>query len=330
MVESPYIPELIRILRETDKIGSTQEYEYSVLERVLSKNLIEGRFYNFANLRWLISLGLVERKNNSYKLSEVGKYILGLNPVRDVYPSEEQILSLNHCIFTTIDSSFKESLFNFFQSFEVYPKENSFRVKSSHFQLKSKEYAIAQLLIQTNVLSIRDGWYIVNDFYVEKVQSIRALANGISAEELEIILKRRKEIGGAAEFICLEFERERLIKVGKTIHARMVEHTSRIDISAGYDIASFNGTSVLLDKDRFIEVKSSSASQVSFYWPKNEVKVANKLRDRYWIYFLKNFEISKPYSKKPEMFQDPIKSILQNPRFQMDAETLYIQEIGPK
>jgi len=329
MIEPPYIPELIRILRELNRIGTQEGLEYDVLHRVLSKNLIEGRFYNQDNLYWLISLGLVEHDDKSYKISEVGKYILGLNYI-DVYPTEEQILLLNQCIFITNNKSFKSSLSEFLQSFRVSPKGDSFRIKISQILSKSQKYAIAHLLVQTNVLSIREGWYIVNDPYLEKVGSIRALAKGISPEELAIILKRRKDIGEAAESICIEFEKERLINLGKPILAKMVEHTSKIDVSAGYDLASFNGTSVMLEKDRFIEVKASSGPQVSFYWPKNEVEVASKLRGKYWIYFLKGFNMSEPYTKKPDMFQDPIKSILENPKFEKETDTFYIREVNPK
>mgnify|MGYP000412648001 CR=1 FL=1 len=46
MVNTIYIPEILRILYQMREYGTDELIETDVLERSLSKNLVEGRFFS--------------------------------------------------------------------------------------------------------------------------------------------------------------------------------------------------------------------------------------------------------------------------------------------
>ena len=106
----------------------------------------------------------------------------------------------------------------------------------------------------------------------------------------------------------------------------MIKQVSTEDTSAGYDIASFDGTSVLLAHDRFIEVKATSSSRIRFYWTKREREVATKLKEKYWLYVFTDCHIDTPYQGVPKIFQNPIITVLDDENFEIEEDTLYIYE----
>ena len=116
-------------------------------------------------------------------------------------------------------------------------------------------------------------------------------------KELEEERENKKRIGERAEIIVLEFEKNQ---------SRKAKRISQEDAEAGYDIES-------QDEDgnvRFIEVKGSTGDEFNIYWTKNEIKTARKNRDKYWLYFVPGVDIKSKKFKEPELYPDPIASIL--------------------
>ncbi len=106
-------------------------------------------------------------------------------------------------------------------------------------------------------------------------------SNGrISADEFEMILLEQAEIGELGEIAVLEYEKEYLIKRGKKLLADKVKRVSLIDVSAGYDILSYD----VNGNEKYIEVKSTSTNQEDFIITKNEVDTSRKLKSKYFIY----------------------------------------------
>jgi hypothetical protein len=81
---------------------------------------------------------------------------------------------------------------------------------------------------------------------------------------------------------------------------------SKLNTGLGYDIASFNEKSDNMAFDRFIEVKGSGDPKVRFVWSSNEMKVAQELRDKYWIYYQGGIDKKTGTSNyEPVIFHDP-------------------------
>ena len=64
----------------------------------------------------------------------------------------------------------------------------------------------------------------------------------------------------------------------------LVQQISKIDKSAGYDIASFRGVGKNPDSKILIEVKGTRESNLRFIWSYNERRVAAAEKHRYWIW----------------------------------------------
>ena len=131
-------------------------------------------------------------------------------------------------------------------------------------------------------------------------------------KELEEERENKKRIGEIAENIVLEFEKNQ---------SRKAKRISQEDAEAGYDIES-------LDEDgnvRLIEVKGSTGDEFNIYWTKNEIKTARKNRDKYWLYFVPGVDIKSEKFNEPELYPDPIASILDSNQFtEIKEETLHL------
>ncbi|MFZ2886763.1 MAG: DUF3883 domain-containing protein, partial [Minisyncoccia bacterium] len=121
----------------------------------------------------------------------------------------------------------------------------------------------------------------------------------LGIEGLRAALEQKQIQGLEAEEFVVKFEKERL-----SSHARVddVARISDYDVSAGYDIVSFDDVKSL-GHNRFIEVKSYSAG-LRFFWSKNEVSQARIRRNQYFLYLVDSREISKP-GYTPMIIQNP-------------------------
>ena len=168
----------------------------------------------------------------------------------------------------------------------------------------------------------------VNKKYSEHVYQLTADRKAITEQQLEKILMENRKIGAKAENAVVEFEKQRLRKLGKVVQAELVKRISTINVSAGYDIESFDGTSDEIFPNRFIEVKATQGDEIRFYWSSNEMDIVKKKKGSYWIYMMVNF--------KDERLQDSTLIIIQNPEYNitksayltMEAHTFLIKEIS--
>ena len=70
------------------------------------------------------------------------------------------------------------------------------------------------------------------------------------------------------------------------IESKLVQIISSTDVTAGYDIESFDGQTNDLKFNRRIKVKGSTNYNISFYWSSGEIKKSLELKESYWIYFV--------------------------------------------
>ena len=112
-------------------------------------------------------------------------------------------------------------------------------------------------------------------------------------------------LGRLAEEYVIEFEKIRLPIKGDDIKS-----VSDIDVTAGYDIISFESDSSK-EYDRYIEVKSYN-DVVGFFWSKNEVEISRQKGKKYYLYLV---DRSKMRDKKymPIIVNDPYNNIYCNP-----------------
>jgi hypothetical protein len=98
---------------------------------------------------------------------------------------------------------------------------------------------------------------------------------------------RNSSLGLAGEQFVLNFERARLIHLGRQELAERVEHSSLTEgDGAGFDIRSYEAQGT----DRFIEVKTTAyGKQTPFFVSRNEVTMSQELDFRFHLYRLFEF-----------------------------------------
>ena len=72
---------------------------------------------------------------------------------------------------------------------------------------------------------------------------------------------------------------------------KKIEHTALRDVSAGYDIKSFDGK---LGEDenpiqRYIEVKAVSSQDYGFNWTRNEIEKSEYYNQDYYLYLYQSW-----------------------------------------
>jgi hypothetical protein len=138
----------------------------------------------------------------------------------------------------------------------------------------------------------------------------------IDIENLLNILAIKRKYGMFAEEFVMQEERARLIGIGRNDLARLVKKIGDQNIAAGYDILSYDGLLSGYIPDRFIEVKGTSEGNVHFYITKNELEVAKKMRDKYWIYCVLNVGSQK--KRKIEMINNPSITVYESKKFKVE------------
>ena len=127
----------------------------------------------------------------------------------------------------------------------------------------------------------------------------------LTQKELLRQLERQRRRGELAEQVALGVERDRLLGLGRSDLAAKVERVSLDDVSAGYDIRSYENNG----KPRLIEVKSSVGYQVQFERSANERDRAATEGDAYCVYFVP-FSFTLPDLSSPiVIIKNPISFI---------------------
>ena len=131
----------------------------------------------------------------------------------------------------------------------------------------------------------------------------------LSEEELHKLLAKQIEIGSEAEEIAIKYEENRLRELGKEELIAGITRISKKNVREGYDIASFNGDVITTVYDRFIEVKATTGESPYFYWSENEIEVAKKKQDRYFVYLYTN--LRNETKRKLTVIQNPYHEIFE-------------------
>ena len=140
-------------------------------------------------------------------------------------------------------------------------------------------------------------------------------------EQLKKKLENDARAGEIAEHYVLKYEQKRLLNNPYNKNIRII---SDIDVSAGYDIVSFD-TDLSYVYDRFIEVKSVSES-LDFFWSSNETNISKIKGSQYYIYLI---ELSKIYdiNYNPIIIPNPAKTILDSTEWIVEAQTFHIKPL---
>jgi len=190
--------------------------------------------------------------------------------------------------------------------------------------------SIRNLLIELDFMYLDNmqNSYIINQTYahlfVEKLNS-----KAISFEQFKREQVKKEELGFAAEKAVIEFELKRL--AGIQIEENDIKHIAEHNISAGYDIESYED---YLDNNsnrivRYIEVKAVSILDYCFYWSKNEIEKSKIYRENYFLYLLPVKSYKMFDFENIKIVCDPFKNVYENiAEWSNNVEVISIRKIN--
>lgn len=258
-----------------------------------------------ANIQGCISFGLIRRKKDRLFHSVHGAKLFDLRTIDD----GKTLLNLNaeqrqYLLSVLIESEYRVELEGILGKFRVDHNQNIW-FYDSKIPNKSWNQDLVNVLFQLGFLTFTSSRIEIDIHENIVVSRIRHRITKSEQQLLEM-LSARRETGRAAEALTLQFEKQRLITAGYEHLALAVTRISDQDVFAGYDVISFNGKKSGLEHDRYIEVKGTSGKNPVFYWSRNEIEMAKKYGNQYWIYLWTEVR-SESQGKLERVIQNPYK-----------------------
>jgi hypothetical protein len=277
-----------------------------------SENTFEGRIVDYKNIVGIAKLlGFVELNDGVVSISDVGKKFAKGNSDNSFEISIEQKKIFSEVV---VFSGKWESVSRRFFSSSFIPNHEDFTfvLTVPKNELPSELKYILDVFLTLDIIECTGSRFQVSNKYVKHVRNLRAATNqNITQEELNIMLENKRRAGFRAEELVFHYEKNRLLKNGLLAEAERVLRISELDVAAGYDIKSFSGNQSELLYSRFIEVKSSQFNYINFHWSANEIDVAERLGEKYWIYYIYDFNKKTDLNNiKLIKIQNPYKEIM--------------------
>lgn len=251
-------------------------------------------------------------RNTSY-FDEVYSFLIEIaaikqeedNVINLLGPSELSGLELKNKLLTLLLKTPNREINLYLRNF-VFKKEKYTFQPQSRVNLETS--GLRNFLIELGFLDHNAGTreYFTTTFGTS-LMKVRSRAT--SSLRLEKILRDRDKIGLAAELEVIKYER-RLLK-GSPRLLRLIKHTSRDDVGAGYDIESAVSQAGHSFEKKFIEVKATSV-EGDFFWSRNEIEAARHLAQNYYLYLLPVLKGRKFDLKNLKIVQDPYSTIFSN------------------
>lgn len=192
-------------------------------------------------------------------------------------------------------------------------------IKKSAFPLSYA--AIRNFLIIAGALDKEENGEIrVTDSYEKDWTSkLRSRHKKFTLEQLMKQQEEQCRRGLEAEEFILKLERERLPE-----KSAQIKRISDFDVSAGYDIVSFEGADSM-QYDRFIEVKCYLGLE-RFFWSENESDVAKIKGDKYYLCLVDYEQMSNP-DYIPKYISNPYTAIFNDNQWMVSPSSYKIQKI---
>ncbi len=241
--------------------------------------------------------------------------------LRKVLNDEERIL--NYIISNSLDVLFRHEIFNA-ELFSYNSVLNLYLFNNHYLQL---EYAaIRNIMINCGFLIVQRNdneriLVVAEEYEKDLSKHINRQKREMNIEQLRKQLQHNEEVGFLAENYVLEYERKRIEDDTKAVQIKRI---SEIDVSAGYDIVSFEDA-FSCKHDRFIEVKAVSNGN-GFFWSKNEMDTAKRKANQYYLYLVDLQKINcEGYI--PSIIRNPIDNILDSDEWFKETQSLFIKKI---
>lgn len=162
-------------------------------------------------------------------------------------------------------------------------------------------------------------FYISPTYEALVAKHCKARRKQLSLEQLKKQLEKNELVGEKAELFVFEHEKKRL---GQPF-CEKVRRISEIDVTAGYDIVSFDSNQSL-EPDRLIEVKAISSD--GFYWSRNEYEIAKLKGNTYYLYLVDINRIDEQ-NYSPLIIQNPAANVMESEEWFVETQSYFVKHI---
>jgi len=280
--------------------------EYSLLQMgFIEKIYLRNATHFDETVNFLRELGLIVTKEN--KLAIKPRYEELLICLKEDPRPKEKVKKFIIDYFISPKASFSDYLNEFFSQFHFKNKQYEFALSASQ-RLKYSGLRNFLIDLEFMYLDSTETKYIISEDYSHTYAAFKQ-SNKVSPKEFVRAQQRKDEIGQAAEIQIIKYEKERLSHLPDFVEK--IEHTALKDVSAGYDIKSFDGKS---NEDgnsirRYIEVKAVSSKDYGFNWTRNEIEKSEYYNQYYYLYLLPVIGKNEFDLKGLKIIKDPYSNI---------------------
>lgn len=277
-----------------EKLFKKKKYEYASKVGSYFKNEINDAYFTKSD----ILLGNVSKSSLAYgyqKANVISKYY-----PKDNYSEGELIDDLKRMI--SIYDEIAKLFVN--RNYDTLIK-NIINDDNDVIQIVNGEEAIEQIkeYVQDNSnTTVNVTKELIKQIpYIDKTSKFQAILNPKTSNKIDYVKMtyNNMKIGLEGEGLVIEYEMEKLRKLGREDLASKVKWLSKESDSYGYDILSYDVDSKGKVHEIYIEVKTTSSQyDTEFFISKNEVEASDKLKDRYCL-----FRIYDAQSLKPKFYK---------------------------
>lgn len=298
--EAGHVAELARLLfvfkqQHTTRLGTVELIELA--------NRTAGASYRYPNpepaLNVALAIGLLQKDRQYIILTETGRLFLRLQGKHKRALTFEQASILLGLLLDDVSTiGYVKSLFRQFGK----GARGRLESKSSPSVWDRATQTTARIFQQLGVLEEDSGKLCLNIAFESILPHYILALTVINEQALWDRLEAQRLRAQKAEELVLIEEKKRLLKVGRSDLSKLVIRISIEDVSAGYDIISFERDG----SPRLIEVKSSIGRAIRFEWSVREREVASENSSRYWIYFVPLSNILEKRTMPILMLRNPM------------------------
>ncbi len=258
-----------------DLLSTYSDHSIDNIEPIYTNNAL----YLSETLEFLKDIELLIIHNNSIvPNNDLNKYIQE-NSTKHSHKKLSELI-----IYKLLASSNSYSSY-ILDYFSLFHNDSTKYISKPNTSSRLKFSSIRNLFMELGVVMFNaddDSYYITGEHLESVLNLIKS--HQLSYKDMQASLKNKEKLGLDAEKIVLVYEINRLNN--QPLLQEQIEHTSKINVSAGYDIKSFTIFNENNAIPRYIEVKAVSIMDYKFYWSRNEIETARKYQNEYYLYLL--------------------------------------------
>lgn len=291
-------------------------WKKSDLEKLFYNRIIDGRSVYDGCIELAIKIDILIFDGDKISINnDLSDFLNSVNQVSDKF-MEYLFQKLKN------DEDFHKIFCSEYLSYDIIYK--SLQISNSAFGLKFSNFK--QLLIDFGTIkthpTVEINSYIINNRYkklFDKTVLPEIKKRKIGIEEFRKAMELQQIYGEEAEKYVVEFENKRLN------YKKEIDWVAQYIVNEGYDVASYDNFDDDL-QNRFIEVKSYDGDIPYFFWSRNEYRMAQRKKEKYWVYLVNRKQMNDE-GYEPIMEQNPFENILKNDNWNKEVDKYKIQLI---